>query len=93
MSEDKITSPVDMLQPFACDLEPKPHSTMSNPSTLQLRKDHALLLAALATGKAKYRPWDDKRGEVCINGLAYAVHIDRFGCPELHDNLRERLAP
>lgn len=29
MSEDKITSPVDMLQPFACDLEPEPRSTMS----------------------------------------------------------------
>lgn len=66
---------------------------MSNSSTLQLRKDHALLLAALASGKATYKPWDAKRGEICINGLAYAVHLDRFNCPKLHEHLRERLAP
>lgn len=58
--------------------------------------DHALLLAALVSCKARWEPFGsglatEDRGEVCINGIRHATQLSAFGTPLLTASLRTAL--
>lgn len=59
--------------------------------------DHALLLAAMAKGAARWEPFnlnarypetDPGGGELVVNGMRYTTRLDELGCPALNDTLR-----
>lgn len=59
---------------------------------LVVSADHALFAAALTAGVAAWKPFDlPGVGEIVVDGLRYATHIDMAGVPELHELLRCKL--
>lgn len=54
--------------------------------------DHALLLAAIVTGRARVEPLG-VGVEVCANGLRYATNLDENGCPVVNELIRAALRP
>jgi hypothetical protein len=53
--------------------------------------DHALFASAVCAGAARWEPFPNNNGEVCVGGLRYAVKLDEFGCPTLNAPLRAAL--
>lgn len=65
----------------------------ANAKLIAAAPDHALLLAALVSGKAQWKPLDafNGMGEVAIDGLRYTARLDEFGCPIVESGLRAAL--
>lgn len=80
----------------ACELD-RSYKNIAGPYLLQRppdasSPDHALLLRALCLGVARWDRWPDgKRGEVAVDGILHAVHLDAFGCPDIDAHLRAKL--
>lgn len=52
------------------------------------------LCAAMTAGLARWEPFpmgDGREGEVCVGGLRYATKLNKFGVPEMHAHLYERI--
>lgn len=61
----------------------------ANASLIANAPDHALLLAAICAGIAR---WEPATHEIAIAGLRYSVDIDNFGCPALASHIRRAIA-
>lgn len=65
----------------------------ANAHLFEAAKDHALLAAALVSGKARWEPFAGapRTGEVCISGLCHCTELDQFGVPILTGLLRAEI--
>jgi hypothetical protein len=67
-------------------------------SCMTKMRDRTLLLAAIACGDARWEPFggaNKRQGEICVNGMRHATHLDFHSCPLLtfHSRLElQRLA-
>lgn len=66
----------------------------ANARLIAAAPDHALVAAALASGLARWEPFNtgDDRGELCVRGLRYATSLDEFGVPVLASHTRAAIA-
>lgn len=64
----------------------------ANARLIAAAPDHATALRLIISGKARWEPWDDVRGEFCIGGLRYSTELDEFGCPVVTDHVRAVIA-
>lgn len=62
----------------------------ANARLIAAAPDHALLLAAIVSGRARIEPLG-ANVEVCTGGLRYATKLDENGCPLVSDVIRTAL--
>ena len=64
----------------------------TNAALIAAAPDHALVLAALVSGRAHWEQRESSpRGELCMSGLRHSLEIDEFGCPVLTELARDAL--
>lgn len=70
-----------------------PEITSANGHLIAASPDHALLLAAIVAGRARWTPYQHNPtlGEVSVGGFSHLSRLDDFGCPVLTPLLREAL--
>lgn len=67
-----------------------PRNAEANARLIAAAPDHALLLAAIVSGRARVEPLGASV-EVCTGGLRYATKLGENGCPLVSDVIRTAL--